>query len=242
MRVCRWWVSLFALSVTRGHAQELALSAAHGHRIPASVDTLERCIQPRGEAPRGCGSPYARIVEATANGMYELRNEYFDSAGKIQTVQITRTTPSLAIRYHRVRDTRDSAAMVLVDGMLSAWVVTPGGTRLIGVSGARDRYEPDLVEQALALANPAAGRFAPIAIDNLYGSDPVSVSIDTVRVKEHADLVVNGHRIAVIVVTRTNGNTSWIQAGTAKILARRGSAGPNAFWWHVARGVEFPKS
>jgi hypothetical protein len=173
--------------------------------------------------------------------MYELRNEYFDSTGKRTTVQITRTTSDLVVRYERVQDTRDSASFAIIDGMASAWVATPQRTRLIGVTTAVNRYAPDLVEQAFAIGNPAVGRFVTFPIGNLYGPDPTGASPDTLRVVEHTRLMLRGRPTRAIIVAHGNGSTSWIDPRTGKVLARRGNAGPDAFWWHVARGVELPK-
>jgi len=242
MRAQSWCGLLLSLWATRGRSQEQPFAALARHRVGAAVDTLDRCTQVPGEAPRDCGNPYVRIVEATGRGGYELRNEYFDSTGKRETVQITRTTADFAVRYERVQASADSAALAVHDGMASAWVATPRGTRLIGVASAPERYAGDLVEQALALSGPRVGRFVTFPIGNLYGPDAIGVSTDTLRVAERTEVVVRGRRVPVLVATHRNGNTSWIDARSGRILARRGRAGPNRFWWHVAHGVELPKS
>jgi hypothetical protein len=38
-----------------------------------------------------------------------------------------------------------------------------------------------------------------------------------------------------------NGNIAWLEAKTGKLMARRGSAGPNAFWWHIRQGALLPQ-
>lgn len=231
---------LIGVCASRGAAQQIPLANVASLTIPAGVDTLDRCLQPRGGAVGRCGSPYIRIVEARTNGTYELRNEYFDSSRTRTAVQITRTSRALAVRYQRVQDVRDSAALVIADGFASAWVASPRGLRLVGTGGVEERYDPELLEQALAIADPPVGSIVVVATGNLYAADPIAVSVDTLRVAGRVDMVANGARVPAVVIVRGNGNTSWVEAKRGRILARRGKAGPNADWWHVRQGAQLP--
>ena len=222
-------------------AQTVALDKLAHVRMRTGVDTMLRCIQPRGGAPGRCGNAYLRTIERRRDGTYELRNDYFDSTGKHQTTQTTRATPTLALRSYRVQDVRDSAAMVIADGVAAAWVSTPRGTRLVGMDNVSDRYESELIEQALATVDSRVGTFITFPVGSLYGPDPVGVTPDTIRITTRTQMRVGQSRVQVLVMVRSNGNMAWLETKTGKLIARRGSAGPNTFWWHIRQGAELPQ-
>jgi hypothetical protein len=228
-------------SSTRGQG---APTPFRPRRLIAGADTMDTFGSvPGGPIERGNGAWYVRTV--VRNGSHwELSDTWHDSTGRVTARQYVRVASSnLTTEEERVRADGDSASMLVTSDHITAWVVPVGQpVRLFDGPGTGDRWTPGVFRLGVAAARPAVGEviFAPTYA--LYGANPLKTSVDTIRVVKRSTVKRGGATIPVVMVERGNGvSASWFEESTGRIVAARGNAGPNRYWWHVLRGVTPPE-
>lgn len=210
-------------------------------RLEPRVDTFDTFMSNRTGGPLVRGTTwYERHERRLPGGRWEVMDVWHDSTGAVTTRQVVQTgNGTLATEVELVRAVTDSAALLVGPDRVVGWVVPAGQPpRLLTAPPAGDRYALALVLHAIAQARPSAGSMyvAPMAV--LYGGSPLRPTPDTFRVAGHAGLLRSGQPLEALFIVRSGESRLWIEAGTGAVLAARGAAGPQRWWWHIRRGVD----
>lgn len=222
--------------------QEIALAELSRRGPVMSVDTVDTYSQPRGGTIEAGKTLYVRSWNGSRTAGWRVTYEWRDSTGAITATQMARTMPgALELREERVRATTDSASLLVADGVASGWVVPAKvGPRLLSGDHVPPRYSIEMLEAFFGASRLRVGAFVVAGVAALYGANPLGVTRDTLRVVARQQLQSGSRQIDTWVLEHTNGTRAWVAIGTGRVLARRGAAGPNRYWWHVLRGVTPP--
>jgi hypothetical protein len=234
-------LSVFLPRATR--AQSISLDRLAGVRLPVGVDTMFSHFQPKGGAVRLRKSYYVRTV-TSGPARWELRAAWHDSAGTLDATQITRgPARSVLVNEMRVLAQHDSASLLIAAGHGSAWVVPDhGASHLVSSDSVAERSAGEILEMTLAASHPAIGSYVVSNLGQLFSEQPLSVSVDTLRVTGSADVRIGSAIRKTWVLTHSNGTMAWADQSNGRVVLRRGSAGPNAQWWHAVAGAQLPSS
>jgi dipeptidyl aminopeptidase/acylaminoacyl peptidase len=208
-------------------------------------DTIDTFESPRsgGVIARGNGAYVIRELKQVAGARWELSDAWYDSTGKETARQSMRTAPrSLVTELEFTRATTDSASMTYTRDRSTGWVVPGGaGAQLFDGPSTGERYAGALSLAALAMTKPANGAQVISIGGALYGGNPLTTRVDTIRVVRRDTLMQGGRAIPLVVVAR-GSSEFWLDESSGAEVLSRGNAGPQRYWWHIRRGVSPPRS
>ena len=208
--------------------------------LSAILDTIDTFESPRGGTPqRGNGAYVVRSLRPAEGQRWELTDTWFDSSGHETARQSSLTKPgSLATEREWVRALGDSATLLVGGTHATAWVVPhEKPPKLFDGEVAGPRYAGALVISAIAKSRPPVGRMFLYPTAQLYGSNPLEVRTDSMRVARRDTLYRGSTPLPVLVLERPNGTRFWVDETTGAEIASQGSAGPERWWWHIRRNV-----
>ena len=243
------YAGLFVYDVTTKSERMLAGGASAGPigylrtaTLTASTDTFETSTSARTGGARTPGESYARIVRRVGAARWEIADQWIDSSGRIHTRQVVRTGDgTLATEIETIRADGDSASLLIGPTRITGWVVPEGGpAKLLDGPPAGERYAGTIVLSAVARTKPAVGALFLAPSAGVFSSNPLTPSVDTVRVVGRENIQVRGAPVVALVLERNSGTRFWVDETTGVQFAARGSAGPQRWWWHIRRGVQLP--
>ena len=243
-----WRAVVLSVSVAFGPAitgaQAQGPAVVSDARLVAATDTFETWeSQDSGQTSHRSSTWYIQTLLRLPGGAWQYRRAWLDSTNATTSVSTTiARNGDLAVRFDGVQAQTDSAAVVFDDARATGWVV-PGGepARLFDGPVEGPRAAADVAEQAFASLRPTPGRRLVLSGYVLYGAGPLVLRVDTLTVMDEAGLRSGGRTIPCLVIRHARGTTIWVDKGSGRILARRGSvAGGRIVWWHFRRGIEPP--
>lgn len=186
-----------------------------------------------------------RVLRRVGAERWELTDNWIDSSGRVNTRQSVRTGDgTLATEIETVRADRDSASLLVSPNRVTAWVVPVGeSARLFDGPPAGERYAGALVVAATVKSRPAIGAVLLAPAAGLFSANPLALVVDSIRVvaRDSVDRA-GGGRVPVVLLERNSGTRFWVDEATGTLIAARGNAGPQRFWWHIRRGIRLPTS
>lgn len=218
-------------------SQELPRAA-----LVARTDTIDTFESSRGGAPQPGNRAVVVRSLSQSGGRWLLVDTWYDSSAHETARQSLLTAPgSLATEREWVRAIGDSATLLVGPSHVTAWVVPQGrGPRLFDGDGGTPRYNGTLAAAAIARSRPAVGRVFVYPSGALYGSNPLEVRPESLKVVRRDTLFQGTVALPVVVLERPNGNQFWLDETTGAEVLSRGGAGPTRWWWHIRRGVSAP--
>jgi hypothetical protein len=213
--------------------------------IRPGTDTIDTFVSPRGTGAlsRGDGTWLVRTRQQIGARRWELTDTWFDSSGRMTARQYSRTARgSLAIDLEAVRADGDSASLLVTGDRVTAWVVPEGqGPQLFDAPNVTERFATGAIVAAIAAARPVVGAVFVAPTHSLYGGNPVATRLDSIRVVRRDTLRAGTTPVPVLVLERRGGGLTWVDEASGTIVAARGNAGPQQWWWHIRRGFAPPR-